>query len=74
MAQSSRLTGDGHTGIGVGVGDAPGVAAGAMDGRVNKHAGRIYRVLAGLDDLAVDIDLDQVGCTDLAKMETVGVD
>jgi len=45
-----------------------------MDRAVNDETGLVDRVVAVLDEVAVEIDLDQARGGDLAEMQPVGVD
>jgi hypothetical protein len=77
--QEAALQGrDGRAGDRVGVHDAMRVVAGLVDGAVNDPAGRVDRpaefAAAGLDDLAVDRDLDEAGSGDLVVPQAEGID
>src|SRR5882724_4895674 len=72
--QAVALARDRHARGRVRVHDAVRVLARRMDRRMNDEPGTIDRPFARADQIAVEIDLDQVRCGDLAVPEAVGID
>ncbi|EXB24422.1 ribulose-5-phosphate 4-epimerase domain protein [Acinetobacter baumannii 1419130] len=74
VAEARSLERDGRQRRGVGVHHAVGVVARAVDGAVQREAGRVGRVVRGLDQAAVQVHLEQIGGGHLVVVQAEGVD
>ena len=72
--QALVLRGDGHAGERVHVPDAARVRARSVDRAVDDEAGLVRLVALRLYRVAIEVDLHEVGCSDLVEAQAVRVD